>query len=344
MLLNLTLQKIVKKATGADSILSFNLIQKLWDNYGEILWIYLEGGLYPTVIVKHVRWPEQPKRQNRSTSDQSHKRKVRSYQIEMLWYKKWSSLCGQKCRVPACLFQDTINGEVVLVLEDLDSIGYSLRKNKGSISDAKTCLQWLANFHAQFMHTRPDGLWKTGTYWHLATRPDELKRLEDDKLRNAAAKIDQALQLSPYQTIVHGDAKLENLCFTKGSNQVAAVDFQYVGGGCGIKDVAYLINCCFSDEEAERLEKELLDYYFQSLRNALLEKQYSDNIDDLQENWVSLYRIAWVDFHRFLKGWSSGFWPLTCYSEQITREVIGTDYLDLINMAQRAKLKNSFTF
>ena len=99
---------------------------------------------------------------------------------------------------------------MILVLENLDSVGFPFRKERASINDAKICLQWLANFHARFMGVQPQGLWKVGTYWHLATRPDELNRLDDVALRSAAASIDQVLQASPFQTIVHGDAELEN--------------------------------------------------------------------------------------------------------------------------------------
>ena len=51
--------------------------------------------------------------------------------------------------------------------------------------------------------------------------------------------------------------------------QVAAVDFQYVGGGCGIKDVAYFIGSCLYEEDCERYEEGLLDWYFSQLKEAL---------------------------------------------------------------------------
>jgi hypothetical protein len=321
--LNPQLQDIILKATGAVRFVNVDVLQNLWDGYGEILRIVLDGSSCPSVVVKHVQWPNpNQKKLGKVRPDHSHQRKVRSYQVEMHWYDKWSSICTQNSRVPHCLARETVNGEVVLVLEDLDSVGFPVRKTGASIGDAKICLKWLAYFHAQFMGKRPDGLWKVGTYWHLATRPDELKKLTDLPLRNAAAIIDRKLQSTPYQTIVHGDAKLENFCFSRDSKQVAAVDFQYVGGGCGMKDVAYLISSCFTDIEAGRLERELLDYYFVCLRKALSENYYSGNVFDLEKDWRSLYHVAWTDFYRFLKGWTLGNWSKNSYSERVSTQVI----------------------
>jgi aminoglycoside phosphotransferase (APT) family kinase protein len=122
-----------------------------------------------------------------------------------------------------------------MLLEDLDSTGFPVRHSQVSIIEIKACLSWLANFHAIYMQQQPDNLWKVGTYWHLETRPDELQVLQDKPLKNAAAEIDQKLRLTPFQAFVHGDAKLANFCFAKDGKSVAAVDFQYVGGGCGCR-------------------------------------------------------------------------------------------------------------
>jgi thiamine kinase-like enzyme len=203
-----------------------------------------------------------------------------------------------------------------MVLEDLDEAGYPLRKRSLTWEEITACLAWLAQFHASYLGKTPKGLWEVGTYWHLETRPQELALLEDQKLKEAASVIDERLNTCTYKTFVHGDAKLANFCFAK-DGQVAALDFQYVGGGCGIKDVAYFVGSCLNDRECERLEEQILNTYFECLQSALMQRN-----EALETEWRSLYRVAWADFHRFLKGWSPGHWKINSYSERITAEVI----------------------
>ena len=35
-----------------------------------------------------------------------------------------------------------------------------------------------------------------------------------------------------------------------------------------------------------------------------------------------MYKYAWADFNRFLKGWSPGHWKMNDYVEEITKEVL----------------------
>ena len=46
------------------------------------------------------------------------------------------------------------------------------------------------------------------------------------------------------------------------------------------------------------------------------------SLNELEKDWRPLYKVAWADFHRFMKGWSPGHWKLSDYSERVTREVI----------------------
>ncbi len=138
----------------------------------------------------------------------------------------------------------------------------------------------------------------------------------DLRLREAAITIDNKLNDCKFKTFVHGDAKLANFCFAK-DGQVAGVDFQYVGGGCGMKDVAYFIGSCLNERDCEYLENQILDTYFDYLQIAMKERN-----QELEAEWRSMYRLAWADFHRFLKGWNPDHWKINSYSERVTSEVI----------------------
>ena len=170
----------------------------------------------------------------------------------------------------------------------------------------------------------PVGLWDVGTYWHLATRPDEWHAIADPDLREAAPLIDQRLNECVWQTLVHGDAKVANFCFPTRPGPVAAVDFQYVGGGCGMKDVAYFLSSCLSSDELEQSASNYLDVYFSALHGALGSKLTVSEKEALETEWRALYPFAWADFIRFLAGWSPQHWKIEAYSQRITREVVAS--------------------
>src|SRR5690606_30018827 len=88
-----------------------------------------------------------------------------------------------------------------------------LRRGSPRPDELDACLTWLAELHAHFLGREPDRLWPRGTYWHLATRPDELARTRDAELRSLAPELDRALGEARYRTFVHGDAKIQNFCF-----------------------------------------------------------------------------------------------------------------------------------
>lgn len=315
-------ESVVLASTGASRVVAAEMIQDLWSGYGKILRLSLEGDGFSTVVVKHVRVPSGGKHPRGWNSNVSHQRKLKSYQVEASWYQDWSRRCDARCRVPGFLGYDREGEEMLLILEDLDGAGYPSRMGRVGWKQIEICLQWLAGFHANFMGESPVGLWETGCYWHLETRPDELAALTDADLKAAAGTIDHRLKMAVYQTLVHGDAKLANFCFSAAGDQVAAVDFQYVGGGCGMKDVAYFIGSCLDDDGCEKHEAELLDCYFAALRSAMASSQPAMDAAAVEEEWRGLFPLAWTDFHRFLKGWSPGHWKINSYSERLAREVL----------------------
>ncbi|MEL6544900.1 MAG: aminoglycoside phosphotransferase family protein [Myxococcota bacterium] len=324
--LNANYSRLACEATGASSVSQVDILQSLWSGYGQIVrchLVYQDDEGPRSVVLKHVHWPTEVNHPRGWSTDRSHLRKVKSYQVELEWYQHWAHRCDDPCRVPKWLLSETLDDGVYLVLEDLDAAGFDGRRNHASAEDIHACIRWLAHFHARFMHEKPTRLWSTGTYWHLDTRPDELARLDDPALRDAAAPIDAKLAGSPFQTLVHGDAKLANFCFSK-AGSVAAVDFQYVGGGCGMKDLAYFVSSCLDQDECERQESTLLALYFETLRAAIKAEAWEIDVDAIEKDWRSLYPVAWTDFFRFLQGWSPGHWKIHSYSRRLANEVLAT--------------------
>ncbi|WP_034042108.1 oxidoreductase family protein [Wocania ichthyoenteri] len=312
--MNSHFKSIILQSTGASSLSEKELIQELWSGYGKIIRVALENTSTESVVVKHVQLPRNHNHPRGWNTDIGHQRKLKSYQVETTWYEQYSKY--SMARLPKCFAIENKDDETLIVLEDLNKVGFSLRKQNVDWKDIDKCLEWLAQFHASYLGEIPNGIWEVGTYWHLETRPQELEVLEDTQLKNAAAAISNKLNNCNFKTFVHGDAKLANFCFSE-NGQVAGVDFQYVGGGCGIKDVAYFIGSCLNESDCERLESKLLDTYFTHLEKALGKKN-----EALEKEWRSLYYVAWADFHRFLKGWSPGHWKINSYSERITAKVI----------------------
>ncbi|KAG7250632.1 hypothetical protein CRUP_032053, partial [Coryphaenoides rupestris] len=183
-------QDLILKACGASELRVGASIQTLWSGYGQLVRVHLEGGDRPSVVVKHVTFPDDAAR-----ADRSHVRKARSYQVESHWYQNYSTSSkagggggGCCCRIPACLAALSCGDDMLTSVKD---------------GEIRVCLSWLANFHALFLGVDPEGLWPVGTYWHLETRPDELEAMEDGHLKAAAGEIDRTLSECRFKTIVH---------------------------------------------------------------------------------------------------------------------------------------------
>ena len=316
------IDRFIKSTTQASGTCNQEAVQTLWSGYGSINRIELVGAQFPSVIIKYVQ-PGEGEHPRGWNTDLSHERKLKSYRVETQWYDRQRNRPSPiLARIPKCIGLKSEGDETLLVLEDLDASGFTGRRSSVNQIEWQSCVRWLAAFHAEHLGLASEGLWESGTYWHLETRPDELEKLDDLPLKKAASAIDAKLKASAFQTLVHGDAKLANFCFSADGTEVAAVDFQYVGGGCGMKDLAYFVGSCFRDEEAESRESEVLNFYFKELRGFLARIGGDVSADELEADWRPLYRVAWADFHRFMKGWSPGHWKLSDYSERVTREVI----------------------
>ncbi|KAG7103773.1 Meiotically up-regulated gene 84 protein like [Verticillium longisporum] len=234
-----------------------------------------------------------------------------------------------------------------------------------SSEQVDAALTWLGRFHAesrawvggeraeyvlpplQEARRREEGnrgtkVWLNGGYTYLATRLKEYASLEaDDDSEWSGAFCDHheelggsiaeavAEVLKPtgrgFESVIHGDVKSENLFTTVDGNKVAFFDFQYVGLGLGVCDLAKLFTCSVplelitgSDEWQVPMddgEKELLRRYRAALLNGKGDESYP--WDDFVRHW----ECALVDWCRFQASW--GFWGNTEWLEARVRSILG---------------------
>ncbi|KAF4121896.1 Pfam:DUF227 [Geosmithia morbida] len=229
-------------------------------------------------------------------------------------------------------------------------------------------LEWLARFHGASWAWLPDGdldkyvlppleeasredrgskTWLNGGYTYLATRRSEYQSLVDDEdsewcealctpVRGSSVAEMAAELLKPQgrdiESYIHGDVKSENLFTTQDGTRVAFFDFQYVGLGLGVCDLAKLFTCSVplnmlvgddddEDELPEELgmragEKRLLEKY----RHTLLASDGAKSIKYTWEDFKHHWETALVDWCRFQASW--GFWGNTEWLEARVRFII----------------------
>ncbi|KAI1327455.1 kinase-like domain-containing protein [Xylariaceae sp. FL0255] len=184
-------------------------------------------------------------------------------------------------------------------------------------------------------------VWLNGGYTYLATRRKEYESLcadaDSEWASSLCRPVSQGHPLAEmvadflktsgrlkYETLIHGDVKSENLFTTQDGSEVVFYDFQYVGFGLGVCDLAKLFTCSVplhmlvDDDSPSRLEmgegeKRLLEYYRKNLL-AKTEKTYD------WDTFVRHWETALVDWLRFQASW--GFWGNTEWLEGRVRSIV----------------------
>lgn len=309
----------IKQALNCSELICIEQVQSLWNDYGEI--VRLCGPSNKQYCIAKVIMPEQAGDHPRGwNTPASHVRKLRSYEVEMRFYQRYAELADENCRVPKLIHAQNTDKQRLLVLEDLNASGFAQRLESANWSQLKITIRWLAFFHAKFMGVEAPDLWPIGTYWHLQTRQDEWHNMPNNQLKQHAQAIDDALGQAQFQTLVHGDAKLANFCFALDKKHAAAVDFQYVGQGTGVKDLAYLAGSALTSKQLETYHSQILDEYIAQVKAAL--KYYGKQIetDKWERETKQLYPLAWADFYRFLLGWNPNSWKICGYMKTMAQK------------------------
>ncbi|ASJ73037.1 phosphotransferase [Granulosicoccus antarcticus] len=308
--------EFVKESLNASQVAVDEQLQALWGAQGFLLRLSTDVPGHETVIVKCIAPRSDSSHPRGWNTSRSFQRKTHSYEVECHWYEHFAQRCTPGCKVPQLLgIQREEHGSLIL-LEDL-ATEYPVLRNRLMVSEVAVCLRWLAEFHALFLDDAGEGLWSQGCYWHLETRPDEWQAMAEGPLKQAASWLDERLQKARFRTLVHGDAKVANFCFSDDMASVSAVDFQYVGKGCGMSDVVYLLGSCLSEADCRQHEQALLDSYFLHLSVCL-----PTSASAVEAEWRSLFAIAWADFHRFLMGWMPEHDKINPYTETLVGQAL----------------------
>ncbi|PSN75248.1 hypothetical protein BS50DRAFT_596279 [Corynespora cassiicola Philippines] len=190
-------------------------------------------------------------------------------------------------------------------------------------------------------------VWLNGGYTYLATRRKEYASLASDyssewnepltdweqDSRSVADMVAAVLApkeagwspIEEYQTLIHGDVKSENLFTSVSGERVAFYDFQYVGLGLGVCDLAKLFTCSVpldmlvhGEDMPRELgmgegEERLLKRYWERLTQTG-GKDYHWDV------FVRHWETALIDWLRFQASW--GFWGNTEWLEARARWIL----------------------
>lgn len=97
-----------------------------------------------------------------------------------------------------------------------------------------------------------------------------------------------------------------------------------------MKDLQYLLGSCLTENELQKYENELLNFYFDNLKLfiksnecLLLNKNLKNiNYNELKNEWMDLYYISIADFQRFLLGWNGNHYKINGYTKKVVNNVL----------------------
>ncbi|KAH8149369.1 uncharacterized protein LAJ45_06448 [Morchella importuna] len=277
-------------------------ITSLWSNYGHIYRLTFPS--HPPLILKLIQPPPTPR-----TASESHIRKLLSYRAERHFYTHLSHHLTphspSQPRTPSPQPTPTPPSS-------------STTSRRHSRSPPRTATP-------PPTPAAPDearGVWQRGGYWYLDTRAEEMQCLLDDDgdggyafLLPHVQAVAERLRVRPGDlgaTLMHGDCKGANIVFAPpggdGEVRCALYDFQYVGVGLGVQDLAYFLGTSVDVRLLEGGgEDALLRGYYDELVAALGRR----GVEVGGYTWevlVGQWEWALVDWMRFMAGW--GCWGI----------------------------------
>ena len=337
---------IARALPASFQLISSTHLATLWSSYGHIyrLSVLIQGASStPTsLILKTINPPNAP------SADESHIRKLVSYNVERYFYCHLSSRLQSPC--PARVARSYPTTEKArkdcLLLEDLEVDFPLSRGHTLELQQTQAVLRWLANFHAAFWGCANDstdlplippplevrnpsdvqGAWAQGGYWYLDTRREEFSCIDSEWILSVPHFEAAAQKLKTEcvgKTLIHGDCKAANILFSGNSSNCALYDFQYVGCGLGVQDLVYFIGTSVDGSLLRKRggDEELLRFYYRELNQALSARGVNAETENYSfEVMKRQFEIALVDWMRFMAGW--GTWGNARWVETSVRSIL----------------------
>lgn len=257
---------------------------------------------------------------------------------------------------------DALKDVTAMVLTDLrDEFPVAGGKREFlNAAQVNAAIDWLAGFHAASLsaafkldeyvlppleeaaQSRGERkLWRNGGYTYLATRRTEYASLaeEGSELGDAFCRPSDtglsiaemvAAFLTPQgrhmESLIHGDVKSENMFSTTTGDRVAFYDFQYVGVGLGVCDLAKLFTCSVPLSVLGLKGPIPHTLGLGDGEVALLERYHDSLLQRTDYPWDELLRhweTALVDWCRFQASW--GFWGNEEWLKARVRHILSDD-------------------
>ncbi|KAJ5984514.1 hypothetical protein N7481_006613, partial [Penicillium waksmanii] len=330
------------------------------------------------LILKLISPPKNSSSSTAGQPDEGHLRKMFSYEVEQYFYRhivpSLDGLGVAKCLVSTSGSEpkpDQLTGCMAILMADLRST-YPVSGEKRSVLSsaqeyarrAKAVGKDEDDSESENKNEIASGnVWLNGGYTYLATRRKEYASLvEDDSSEWSRAFCEPfstslgsvsgssstaelaALCLTPQgramESLIHGDVKSENLFTSESGDDVAFFDFQYVGLGLGVCDLAKLFTCSVPVDmllDGGNPESRSRSGYYQDLPDSLamcagekilLERYRASLLRGKEQNsefydwdlFVRHWETALVDWCRFQASW--GFWGNTEWLEARVRFIL----------------------
>ena len=185
-----------------------------------------------------------------------------------------------------------------LLIEDLSEYRMGDQAKGCSDDDVKNIISTLAQMHAQFWDSKELAEMTWISPYAVVSRMMQMRYLQSvgrfvseeggnltqdqrDMLNwlkaNGIALTERFGEESA--TLLHGDCRLDNICFDDKANQVVVFDWQTMQAGPGAADLAYFISATLSEEDGEDRVNALIEYYLQAL------KQHGVTLNPKQLRW-----------------------------------------------------------